>query len=444
AASSAAGLAGHSGLGKVAGAASTLADPNATATEKVTETAAAGAEAAVTAAVGAAASPIVGKVAGKVTGAALRDRRIQIAIGAAILMPLLAMAVAVLMVLSTVNQAGTLLATIAAAQDEEYAENDDYCYFPGVDDSLPILLLTSEQTANARTIVSTVASRSLGPQDAVIAIMTALTESGLRNVDYGDDVGPDSRGLFQQRDSWGPYEVRMDPAGATGLFLDALTSPGLTLYRTSTLVNASPSTRASLTPWLVAQSVQRSAFADGNNYQAKYSQAVAIVRAIMGDAAASVTDPWVAPTGAGGSMVTCADGGTGSTLPASEKAGAAITWGKTQLGKPYVWGATGPNSYDCSGFTMRAWESAGVPITRTSRSQYSWGASNGRLVPLAEAQPGDLLFWANNTSNPGSIYHVGIWMDANTVMHAPNPSTVVKIAPIFNRDKLMPYVVRPA
>ena len=127
--------------------------------------------------------------------------------------------------------------------------------------------LTAEQNANAAVIVAAAAERGLGSAGAVLGVMTAMTESSLLNIDYGDSAGPDSRGLFQQRDSWGPASVRMDPAGAAGLFFDRLET--ISGWR-------------QLPPWLAAQQVQHSAFADGSNYARNYGAAVAAVRSLAG------------------------------------------------------------------------------------------------------------------------------------------------------------------
>ena len=87
--------------------------------------------------------------------------------------------------------------------------------------------LSASQMHNAQVIVGVVKARGLPQYAAQIALMTAMEESALTVVDHGDVWGPDRRGLFQQRDSWGPLSVRMDPAGSTGLFLDRLvTVPG--------------------------------------------------------------------------------------------------------------------------------------------------------------------------------------------------------------------------
>ncbi|MHA7281585.1 hypothetical protein [Arthrobacter sp. TMS2-4] len=107
--------------------------------------------------------------------------------------------------------------------------------------------LTPEQTGNAALIAGVAVSRGLPARAASIAIATAIQESRLENIDYGDDAGPDSRGLFQQRPSqgWGTEEQVMTPLYAAGAFYDALVRiPG---YETLPITEA-------------AQTVQRSAY----------------------------------------------------------------------------------------------------------------------------------------------------------------------------------------
>ena len=78
---------------------------------------------------------------------------------------------------------------------------------------------SADATANAQTIVLTTAKLGLSQRAAVIAVATAMDESSLIVLDHGDVAGPDSRGLFQQRDTWGTLAQRMDPATSTTLFL---------------------------------------------------------------------------------------------------------------------------------------------------------------------------------------------------------------------------------
>ncbi len=122
--------------------------------------------------------------------------------------------------------------------------------------------LDAEATTNAGIVIDIVRGQNLPPRAAVIAMATAIQESGLHNVKHGDAAGPDSRGLFQQRASWGPESVRMDPAGATKLFLAALVKvPAWDV----------------LPLGVAAQAVQRSADPLGRWYQQHEAEATAIV-----------------------------------------------------------------------------------------------------------------------------------------------------------------------
>ncbi len=119
--------------------------------------------------------------------------------------------------------------------------------------------------------------------------------------------------------------------------------------------------------------------------------------------------------------------GTLPAVNASPVGAAVLAFAQTQLGKPYVWGATGSASYDCSGLTGAAYAAAGIRLPRTSREQ--WFA--GPHVDLAALEPGDLMFWASNTSNPGSIHHVAIYAGNGLMVAAPHTGDVVKVQPIY-------------
>ncbi|WP_432252488.1 NlpC/P60 family protein [Streptomyces sp. HNM1019] len=118
------------------------------------------------------------------------------------------------------------------------------------------------------------------------------------------------------------------------------------------------------------------------------------------------------------------DSGSGSTAPSapadSSKAAQAIAFAKAQLGKPYVWGATGPSSFDCSGLTQAAWKSAGISLPRTTWDQ----VKAGTRVSTSQLQPGDLVFFYDDIS------HVGLYIGDGMMIHAPKPGDVVKKAPI--------------
>jgi cell wall-associated NlpC family hydrolase len=109
----------------------------------------------------------------------------------------------------------------------------------------------------------------------------------------------------------------------------------------------------------------------------------------------------------------------------------ALQYALNQLGDPYVWGADGPSSFDCSGLTMAAWRQAGVSLSHSSSAQ----AGEGRPVSRSQLQPGDLVFFYS------PISHVGLYYGGGKVVHAPHPGASVEIAPISE----MPYngAVRP-
>jgi cell wall-associated NlpC family hydrolase len=131
-----------------------------------------------------------------------------------------------------------------------------------------------------------------------------------------------------------------------------------------------------------------------------------------------------------------AAGGPSSTIQAPSWAwssGASATqgdvaanWALSQLGKPYLWGGAGPQSYDCSGLTMQAWGHAGVPLLHWTG--YQW--EEGPHVPLDQLQRGDLVFYATDTSDPATIHHVGIYIGNGMMVDAPYTGAFVRIDPI--------------
>ncbi|MFZ3596432.1 NlpC/P60 family protein [Streptomyces sp. BH104] len=133
-------------------------------------------------------------------------------------------------------------------------------------------------------------------------------------------------------------------------------------------------------------------------------------------------------------------GSSGSSSGSSDasyatKAAQALAFAKAQEGKPYVWGATGPDSYDCSGLTQAAWKSAGISLPRTTWDQ----VEIGKTVPLSDIQPGDLVFFYDDIS------HVGLYMGDGMMVHAPKPGAVVREESIYyDGTSSIHSVVRPA
>ena len=102
------------------------------------------------------------------------------------------------------------------------------------------------------------------------------------------------------------------------------------------------------------------------------------------------------------------------STPSTNKVQAVVDLAHKQIGKPYVWGAEGPNSFDCSGLTYYVYKNAaGITLPRNSRSQY--GA--GKAVSKSNLQPGDLIF--SSTDGTGNITHVAIYVGNGQMIHAP-------------------------
>ncbi|PAN01896.1 glycoside hydrolase [Streptomyces sp. Alain-F2R5] len=134
-------------------------------------------------------------------------------------------------------------------------------------------------------------------------------------------------------------------------------------------------------------------------------------------------------------------GGTGTTEPSAPdasygtKAEKALAFARAQIGKPYVWGATGPGSYDCSGLPQAAWKAADVTLPRTTYDQVNAGTT----VPVSQAQPGDLVFFYDDLS------HVGLYIGNGMMIHAPKPGAYVREESIYyDGEGSIHSVVRPA
>lgn len=268
--------------------------------------------------------------------------------------------------------------------------------------------LTDEQRDTVAKIIAIGKERNLPPRAWQIAIQAGMTESGLRSLNYGDR---DSLGIFQMRPSmgWGTPAQVTDPHYAINKFYDVLEKvPNWDKQR----------------PGESAQDVERSAFPD------RYHKWEPMAAHLIGNVGL-VPDP----TGCGQ--------GTGVLLPApTRQAGDAIKWALAQQGKPYQWGAltTHTNSFDCSSLMLQAYRSVGITLPRVSRQQFRAGA----LLPVEQAQPGDLLFWAYDTSDPNTIHHVAMYLGDGKIVEAQQTGVPVHIRPVrWGEAELMAQAVRP-
>ncbi|GHE09991.1 hypothetical protein GCM10010339_64310 [Streptomyces alanosinicus] len=117
--------------------------------------------------------------------------------------------------------------------------------------------------------------------------------------------------------------------------------------------------------------------------------------------------------------------------PASPEGDRAVRYAMGQLGKPYAWGAQGPEAYDCSGLTSQAWSHAGAAIPRTSQEQWR----QLRRIPLAELRPGDLVIYFPEAT------HVAMYVGDGKVVQAPRTGETVQVSPLASNPVL--GAVRP-
>ncbi|MBA4864025.1 C40 family peptidase [Streptomyces sp. PSKA54] len=295
----------------------------------------------------------------------------------------------------------------------------------GSDVSVPRLASPAEQIPNARVITATGLAMQIPARGQVVALATALQESGLRNLTYGDR---DSVGLFQQRPSqgWGTVEEILDPVYASTKFYEGLREV---------------SGWESLPVAQAAQAVQRSGFPDA--YAKWEPLAIALQKALAPhlNSGEEGVDQNNVGTEAAPASCAGADGSTFGPIPAgavpdgyaipadaSVTARTAIRWAMGQLGTAYQWGgsctdAHGPDPIgrcDCSSLMQQSYRAARVTLSRTTYTQ----VKEGKAVSVSAIAPGDLLFTEGTAAAPG---HVGMYIGEGLVIHAPRTGDVVRI-----------------
>lgn len=269
--------------------------------------------------------------------------------------------------------------------------------------------LTAEQASNAKTIVAVGRELHVPSYGWVVAVATAMQESNLMNIPYGDR---DSVGLFQQRTAWGSAAERLDPAKSARMFYTGGSQgqPGL--------VDIAGFERMSVTD--AAQAVQRSAFP---NAYAKWQSLATQV----------VASPTVLSAACYSNAAYLGDGSAG---------GKAVAAALTQVGVPYSWGGGGPNGptngfgagagvlgFDCASLMQYAWHRAGVDLPRVASAQ----ATVVQRLPLDPKawQAGDLVFLHAAGDPPDYFHHVAIYDGQGGIVHAPRPGLTVEVVHDF-------------
>ncbi|MFD9895844.1 C40 family peptidase [Amycolatopsis sp. NPDC059027] len=277
---------------------------------------------------------------------------------------------------------------------------------PGTGDgSTDASKLNEEQRGVVAQIIAIGKQRNLAPRAWQVAIQAGMTESGLRNLSYGDR---DSLGIFQMRPSmnWGSVAEVTNVQYAINKFFDVLKAvPDWENRR----------------PGDAAQAVERSGFPD--RYHKWEPMAAHLVQNL-----GQVTD------------VSGCGQGMGALVPASQAAAQAIKFALGEQGKPYLWGGNGPDAWDCSGLMKAAYKSAGIVLPRVASDQYKAGA----MIPVKNAQPGDLVFLATDIADPVTIHHVAMYLGDGKIVEAQQDGVPVHIRPFkFTEAEVVPQAVRP-
>ena len=251
--------------------------------------------------------------------------------------------------------------------------------------------------------------------------------------DYFDQTQLMSRLTERQKDAVDDYvteqSATMKKRQEAGESLAALTDTQSDLKAAKATVQKKLGDARELLSQLTAQEKARLAAIEKQKQEEAARQAAELAQQAAAEQAAQQD------SGAGSSST-----GTSPTSPSADssyatKAEKALAFARAQIGKPYVWGATGPDSYDCSGLTQAAWKAAGVSLPRTTYDQVNAGTT----VSLADAEPGDLIFFYDDIS------HVGIYIGNGMMIHAPKPGAYVREESIYyGGESIIHSVVRPA
>ena len=147
-----------------------------------------------------------------------------------------------------------------------------------------------------------------------------------------------------------------------------------------------------------------------------------VLKKLAPDAAIVLMRPGLA-VGLSGTQAGAQAGAQPGGVPTAAQISTMLTAATSRIGKPYIWGGTGPNGFDCSGLVGWSYARAGISMPRTAAEQ----ALAGPAVPLKQIQPGDLLFWANDPADPRFIDHVAIYLGNGQIIEAPYTGALVHV-----------------
>ncbi|MGD0602786.1 MAG: NlpC/P60 family protein [Streptosporangiaceae bacterium] len=166
------------------------------------------------------------------------------------------------------------------------------------------------------------------------------------------------------------------------------------------------------------------------NHLQSYVQTVLYYAGTYAGGNFSVVSAVMPPSSTVAGCATTAGAATASITPPNQVVATAIAYAQQQIGKPYLWGGTGPDAFDCSGLVMMAYLTAGVSIARTSEAQW---ASEVR-VPAGQEEPGDLVFFAGSDGTVTSPGHVGLVIGHGMMIEAYATGFPIRVASYTDRD----------
>jgi cell wall-associated NlpC family hydrolase len=233
----------------------------------------------------------------------------------------------------------------------------------------------------------------------------------------------------------GPTYVRLNPGAGNELayasdYASTALTPGgiLSTRKFDASIRKSQMALAKLAQQQADQAAQQAASAVANEKTAEASLETQLAAVVAASSPQLMAETTALASQAGQELLSTAtlEFTPASPLPAPlPTTSTALAWAFSELGKQYVWGATGPDTFDCSGLTQFIWDQAGVDIPRVAADQDTWSVP----VPLSQLVPGDLVFFGKS-----DIHHVGIYIGDGLMINAPHTGDVVRVSSIWWSD----------
>jgi cell wall-associated NlpC family hydrolase len=223
--------------------------------------------------------------------------------------------------------------------------------------------------------------------------------------------------------TWGGAPVHPGSEAVNGVATDEDGGPNADVYNPADAI-------AGATKYLLEFGVQTnpSAAIFAYNHLQSYVQSVLFYAGAYAGGNFSVVSATMPSSSTVAGCATTAGAVTAITPP-TQAVAAAIAYAQDQIGKPYQWGGTGPDAFDCSGLVMMAYRTAGINIERTSEAQW---ASEPR-VPASQVEPGDLVFFAGSDGTPTSPGHVGLVIGHGQMIEAYATGFPIRVASYTNQ-----------